>query len=59
MDSGSKLSDRIGDRIGDESIKNLLNIEKLAKFKKLDFAKTKLSEIDFLIFRAKKAFIYL
>lgn len=44
---------------GNKDIKNLLTIIKLAKLKKLDFAKAKPSRIDFITFGAQKAFIYL
>lgn len=42
-----------------KDIKNLSIIVKLDKSKKLDFIKIKFFRIDFLIFKAKKAFIYL
>lgn len=42
-----------------KDIKNLSIITKSAKSKKLNFAKNKLLEIDFLTFEAKEAFIYL
>lgn len=44
---------------GNEGIKNLLTFTKLAKSKKLDFAKAKLLGMDFLTFEAKKTLIYL
>lgn len=40
------------------NIENLLTIVKLAKSKKLDFVKIKPSKTDFLIFKAKEAFIH-
>ncbi len=43
--------------ISGRGIKNLSTVEKLAKSKKLDFAKVKSSGADFLTFRAKKVFI--
>lgn len=45
--------------ISSKKIKNLSIIIKLAKFKKLDFTKTKCFRIDFFIFKVKKVFIYL
>ena len=43
----------------DEEIKNLSSIIKLAKSKKSNFAKKNSSKIEFLLFKAKKAFTYL
>lgn len=44
----------VGDGVGGRSIKNLSNIEKLAKSKLLDFAKTKPSARDFLFLELKR-----
>lgn len=57
MDSSAAV--KIGDRVGDGDTKNLSNIEKLAKSKKLDFAKPKTFKADFLTPGAKEAFIHL
>lgn len=59
MDSNGGVGSKIGGEIGDKSIKNLSNVEKLAKSTKIDFTKTKSSRADFLTLGAKKTFIYL
>ncbi len=58
-ESGGRVGDKVHGRVDGGGIKNLSNIEKLAKSKKLDFVKTKLFKEDFLTFETKKAFIYL
>lgn len=53
------ISSNIDDKNISKDIKNLLFIIKSTKSKKPNFAKINSVKIDFLISRAKKAFIYL
>lgn len=53
-DDGGKIIGRIDGRVGNKGIKNLSNVKKLVKSKKLDFTNVKLSRIDFFYFQSQR-----